>query len=118
MTVMGKPCRRSGRASSNGRAGWSSRSGLPGLVGSWGCAALCPLPDADGRPVRPEEVHPLVEVGSISLLRTGGPNGRALPIIPKDAWAKELVIPATAARDMKALQQWLGELLKEQLPQP
>jgi hypothetical protein len=58
------------------------------------------------------------EVGSIGLLRTGTPSGRALPIIPKDAWAKELVIPATAARDMKALQQWLEELLKEQLLQP
>jgi hypothetical protein len=52
------------------------------------------------------------EVGSIGLLRRGSPSGRALPIIPKDAWGKELLIPATAARDMKALQQWLEELLK------
>jgi hypothetical protein len=52
------------------------------------------------------------EVGSIGLLRGGSPSGRALPIIPKDPWAKELVIPATTARDMKALQQWLEELLK------
>ncbi|MEV6409884.1 hypothetical protein [Kribbella sp. NPDC051718] len=58
------------------------------------------------------------EVGAIGLLRGSGPSGRMLPIIPKDAWGKELIIPATAAKDMKALQQWLEELLKEQLPQP
>lgn len=57
------------------------------------------------------------EVGSIGRVRSALGN-RTLPIIPKDAWGKELVIPNTAARDMKALQQWLEELLKEQLPQP
>jgi hypothetical protein len=53
------------------------------------------------------------EVGAIGLLRGSYLGGHALPIIPKDAWAKELVIPATAARDMKALQQWMEELLSE-----
>ncbi|GAA3550689.1 hypothetical protein [Kribbella ginsengisoli] len=47
------------------------------------------------------------DLGAIGLLRGG-----RLPIIPKDAWGKELIIPATAAKDMQALQQWLEELLK------
>jgi hypothetical protein len=51
-------------------------------------------------------------VGAIGLLRGGGAM-RTLPIIPKDPWGKELGIPHAAARDMKGLQQWLEELLKE-----
>ncbi|NEA31941.1 hypothetical protein [Streptomyces sp. SID13031] len=52
------------------------------------------------------------EVGLIGPLRSGL-GTRTFPILPKDVRVKELVIPQTAARDLKALQQWLGELLKE-----
>lgn len=52
------------------------------------------------------------EIGAIGLLRSGL-GSRTLPIIPKNTWAKELIIPQTAAKDMKALQQWLEQLLKD-----
>lgn len=55
------------------------------------------------------------EVGSIGLLRKGL-GTRTLPILPRDVWGKELIVPHSAARDMKALQQWLEEQLKEHRP--
>jgi hypothetical protein len=56
---------------------------------------------------------PWAEVGAIGL--PGGTRRyRRLPIIPKDAWGKDLTIDQSAVRDIPALARWLEELVKEQ----
>ncbi|MGW6280106.1 hypothetical protein [Kribbella sp. NPDC055071] len=55
---------------------------------------------------------PWTDIGAIGL--AGGPSvARRLPIIPKDAWAKDLTLHSQHVRDLPALRLWLEALLKQ-----
>lgn len=68
--------------------------------------------DEAGLRVGRKRFMPWAEVGAIGLVR-GGRRIHTLPILPKDPWGKELIIPQAAVRSVPALAQWLEELLKE-----
>jgi hypothetical protein len=55
---------------------------------------------------------PWTDIGAIGL--AGGPSlARRLPIIPKDACAKDLTLSSQHVRDLPALRRWLEPLLKQ-----
>ncbi|GAA3550682.1 hypothetical protein [Kribbella ginsengisoli] len=55
---------------------------------------------------------PWSEVGAVGLTRGWGP-AQVLPILPKNPWGKELLVPRAAVRSVPALARWLEGLLKE-----
>lgn len=56
---------------------------------------------------------PWAEVGTIGFVR-GGLGLKALPIVPKDQWAKELTVDQSAIKDIPAFARWLEGVLAEQ----
>ena len=55
---------------------------------------------------------PWTEVGAIGIA-TGPLWARSLPIIAKDAWAKDLRLSQQNIRDLPAFRRWLETLLDE-----
>lgn len=61
---------------------------------------------------RGRKFRPWAEIGAIGI--AGGTwFARTLPIIPKDAWAKDLILHSQHVRDLPAFRRWLEVVLEE-----
>jgi hypothetical protein len=81
--------------------------------GAWQLVTQRPMLTVDHHGIRfRRKSMPWTEVGAIGIA-TGPVWGRKMPVIPKDVWAKDLVLGAVNVRDLPALRRWLETLLDE-----
>ena len=84
------------------------------VCGVWQWIAQRPVVTVDRDGIRwgRRKFMPWSEVGAIGI--AGGPVwARAVPIIPRDAFGKDLMLSQQHVRDMPAFRRWLETLLAE-----